>query len=718
MQSRYSSQLLQQYVLEDAPPIYSIGTFGTGVTVWSQQIRALNLAWSLIEEGKLGVAPKQVPNIAVVGAGFSGLAFVAALLKKQVVCDITLFEEHDTLLPLQQGSDTRWLHPHIYDWPDKGSEADVAMLPIMNWTAARASDVVVQVLRDWQDIVDTCDRVKLYCNTRHLQLTKDDTDHDLCRIEWVGEPRDPIDGTILEISSTSKGSSAKFDFAVLAVGFGIEQDNYSYWRNETIGQPLLNLSRRTYLISGQGDSAMIDLIRVRFSQYRQDRILEDVFGGKDNIVRRLKHAKVESQKNRELSLFGIFDSIFNEAHDCKEESIDVFKIVSKRLRRDTDAILRIQVSDVSELLRGNTGKVSFQNALLTYLLYRVGGFSPSADEESSILKKYSIPKEFVVRRHGTERANQFKRILSKPIFDAIKNRFHGKHNVDTKLSKISWPGGYFDHAGPSSELANIDSDEIRKTWRREYLPGPTTLVTATICGAIVGAIQSIKSEVTHLRVTMHRVLPLNGENLLQQTCDYEGLGIAARESTAGRTFPADKAIIGLAYRSHRPVHTRESASRREIENTMVELGLQEAARKMAREVSYILAIPLLQPVHRYFPPNRVAGILYLDSTDSTFSMSSAEVKNMSRLIGEAIKSLAIQADGPLLGVRNVPFNEVSNTVTCPCGPVTGITEVIEYLPEAIAPTLFEPFAINFDYADPASTRRTRGGTETKSTELV
>ena len=708
MKQTRSSELLQKFVLQDKPPIYLIGTFSSGVTVWGQQIRALNLAWCLIEQGKLGVKPKRRRNIAVVGAGFAGLTLVAALLKKQVECRITLFEEHDTLLPLQQGSDSRWLHPHIYEWPDKGSEADVAMLPIMNWTAARASDVVVQVLRDWRDIIHNKKNVELFCNTRHLHLTKDETNPRQSRIEWVGEPRNPLDGTIIESRSVAKGSSGKFDLAVLAVGFGIEQGTFSYWRNETIGQPLLNQSRRTFLISGQGDGAMIDLIRVRLSQYRQDRILGEIFWGKENIIRRLKEAKKKARNDRTLSLYGVFDSIFNEDPDCKKESEDVLKIVSKRLRRDTDAILRIRKADMAALLRSDSSKMSFQNALLAYLLYRVGGFAPSCDKERSILRKYSIPPEYVVRRHGTDRQYQFERILSEPALPSIKERISGEDEFDMTPPTPSWPGGYFYYAGASTDTGSIDDDEVRVSWRKEYLPGPTTLLAATVCGAVVGAVQRVRREVEHVRVTLHRVLPLNEECLLQQSCDYQGIGVRERQPTAGRTFPAKNAMIGLAYSSHRPVHTRASVSAAEIQNAMVNLGLMEAARKMRSKVSYILAIPLLQPSKEYFPPSRVAGVLYLDSTDDNFLLTAKDVDNLGRIIEQAVRSLAAQSNRALLGVRNIPFNEVSNVVERPSLPSTEIEHVVELLPEKIAPKLCQPLAINFDYADPASVGNLQG----------
>ncbi|MDE2807781.1 MAG: FAD-dependent oxidoreductase [Gemmatimonadota bacterium] len=702
MKSDQSTKMLEQFALRNKPPIYMIGTFSSGVTVWGQQIRALNLAWSLIEEDKLSVEQEKRKRIAVVGAGFAGLTFVAALLKKKIACHITLFEEHDTLLPLQQGSDSRWLHPHIYDWPDKGSEADVAMLPILNWTAARASDVVVQVLKDWRNIVNNNKDVALFCNTRHLHLTKDEVNQSQARIEWVGEPRSPLDGTIIESSSVAQGSSGKFDLAILAVGFGIEQGIYSYWRNETIGQPLLNQSRRTFLISGQGDGAMIDLIRVRLSQYRQDRILEEIFSGKERIVGQLKEAKERARKNRELSLYSIFDSIFNDDSICEEESAEVLDLVSRRLRRDTDAILRIQVPDMSTLLRGDSSKMSFQNALLVYLLYRVGGFAPSCDGEDDILKKYSIPPEFVVRRHGTDRQQQFERILSECTLRLTRLEDLADSDLDLNPVTLHWPGGYFDHAGSSFYMKSIDSDDIRRSWRKEYLPGPTTLIGAALCGAVVGAVQHANPDVKHMRVTVHRVLPLNEEELLQQMCDYQGIDVLETKPTAGRTFPARNAMIGLAYRSHRPVHTLGSASPEEIQSTMVDLGLMEAARKMKPEVSYILAIPVLQPSDRYFHPSRVAGVVYLDSTDKKFHLTVDDVERVGRIIEQAIRSLALQSHRPLLGVRNIPFKELIKTVNCPSMPSVNVEHVIEFLAESIAPKLCQPLCINFDYADPAS----------------
>ena len=110
-------------------PLYLVGVFERGVTVYSQQVRALNLIWALVERGVLACNLDENAarsdgrgSIAIIGGGFAGLTAAAALIKKDVDANITIFERRDTLLPLQHGSDTRWLHPRIYDWPADGSE--------------------------------------------------------------------------------------------------------------------------------------------------------------------------------------------------------------------------------------------------------------------------------------------------------------------------------------------------------------------------------------------------------------------------------------------------------------------------------------------------------------------------------------------------------------------------------------------------------------------
>jgi hypothetical protein len=51
-------------------------TFEKGLTIYNQQVRALNLVWAMIEE-----VPKEgLRRVAVIGGGFAGLTFGSVIL--------------------------------------------------------------------------------------------------------------------------------------------------------------------------------------------------------------------------------------------------------------------------------------------------------------------------------------------------------------------------------------------------------------------------------------------------------------------------------------------------------------------------------------------------------------------------------------------------------------------------------------------------------------
>ena len=78
-------ELLKTYRVSNTP-IFVVGIFDKGVTVHAQQVRALSLAWALVESGEvdaglLGDADTSRKQIAIVGAGFAGLTLAAGLIK-------------------------------------------------------------------------------------------------------------------------------------------------------------------------------------------------------------------------------------------------------------------------------------------------------------------------------------------------------------------------------------------------------------------------------------------------------------------------------------------------------------------------------------------------------------------------------------------------------------------------------------------------------------
>ena len=647
------SQDLRCYRLRAQPPLFVLGSFDDSVTVLSQQIRALNLAQALIESELVGALDEPRKRLAIVGGGFAGLTLAAALLKKKAALDITIFEECDTLLPLQQGSDSRWLHPRIYNWPADDSEMTAAMLPLLNWTAARASDVVVQVLSDWVRIINEADlpSPQLYCNTRHLQISQCLSHPRRARVEWVGEPRSPKNGQALQ-GATATGQSESFDLVVMAVGFGLERDvALSYWRNETYGQPSLTHARATYIISGQGDGAMIDLLRFRISQYRQDRILEELFHDKQALLAALAQLRRDVEGGRAKgSLFQHFEEIATRPTTADQWNL-LQDELRPRLRRDTDVVLHLHpnVPDLATLFMPRR-KMSFQNAFLVYLLYRCGGFAPSCEDLERLRLRLGVRAEHVIRRHGPDRRAQFTRILAPS--------FHGLLDGDRlrQPAKVGWKGGYFGTSGRLSQADQILDDE-REGWRKEYLPGPTALAAAAIVGAVASVLKQLRPEADNDRITLHRVVELNGETILQQTGDYFGRTPPPKRSSMARAFPSDFATVGLAFSTQKPIRSRQGIPSDDLQAATNKLDLRKAARDMAPGVSFVLAIPILQPVASMSGPSRVIGVVYIDSQSPNYWLNDDEVERLCRIIEGGI--LAFER-------RNEPFDRLR------CRPVPSL----------------------------------------------
>src|SRR6266404_8685966 len=141
-----NERCLSLYKLGASGRLYSIGPFfKSGLTVFKQQVRALNLIYTI------HTSPKhQVGKMAIIGGGVAGVTAAAAAVA--LGWDIHLFEQRPVLCHLQHGCDTRWLHPHIYDWPVAGSDDPYAGLPLLNWKEGTAATVTEQIMSEFEEI--------------------------------------------------------------------------------------------------------------------------------------------------------------------------------------------------------------------------------------------------------------------------------------------------------------------------------------------------------------------------------------------------------------------------------------------------------------------------------------------------------------------------------------------------------------------------------------
>src|SRR6516164_11148384 len=128
------SELLRLMGVPGYRRVYVLGCFARYVTVYSQQVRALNLVDTLAKAGILSARS----CVAVVGGGIAGLTAAAAAAVRGAG-EVRVFEKLDATMRLQRTSEKRYINPYIYDWPTIPEVApgdDVwAALPLMQWKA-------------------------------------------------------------------------------------------------------------------------------------------------------------------------------------------------------------------------------------------------------------------------------------------------------------------------------------------------------------------------------------------------------------------------------------------------------------------------------------------------------------------------------------------------------------------------------------------------------
>jgi hypothetical protein len=416
--------------------VYLLGSLERGLTVYNQQVRAHNLIWALWELHRRGDRP--IGRVAIVGGGIAGLTAAACLLSRfETKVPVALFEQLWDLCPLQQGADGRWLHPRIYAWPRYGSRAPGASLPVLNWSEGRASDVARTVVREFgeycEEFAQTGSRLSVVLGLRHFQIKVADLE-----IEWIGT-RASRAGSFFQLGE-AEGKSARFETIIMAAGFGLERvsgryPTPSYWRNEQLGQPVLDGSRIRYVVSGSGDGALIDLCRLTIERFRQDTIVYELFGSSlESIEERFtEELKADFAGNIYPLLWKVEAELLS---DAREE-------LAKRLRKDTAVALHLNGKDGNEKpfpsIFGATSSVL--SRLLTFLLYRCGAFSISFSDLSTCVRRQGASREHVLCRHGADTISHLKAMIVDHA--SIETRVAEMQNLQAQVSRRLWRPGTF-----------------------------------------------------------------------------------------------------------------------------------------------------------------------------------------------------------------------------------------------------------------------------------
>jgi hypothetical protein len=225
--------------------VYLLLCNGAPVTVRSQQVRALNLAWALRKDLEAGI------GVAVIGGGAAGVTFAAVAAK--LGAKVHLFEASE-LMHLQVGCRHRPLHPEIYTWPDATAFRPVSHLPVLGWTTGSAHDVAMEVVSKFQVIQrEVNGRVGSQSEVGNRLAVTERARATLAR-----------DGA-LKVNGVPHPDEVSI--VVLAVGFGVEDgpDDLpfnSYWRVDALDQSFLGVDRpTTIVVCGAGDGALVEVLR-------------------------------------------------------------------------------------------------------------------------------------------------------------------------------------------------------------------------------------------------------------------------------------------------------------------------------------------------------------------------------------------------------------------------------------------------------------------------
>ncbi|HEX8068500.1 MAG TPA: FAD-dependent oxidoreductase [Pyrinomonadaceae bacterium] len=245
--------------------LFDIGTKLYPISIRDQIIRGFMLADCAIKERIIG--PDK--PLLVVGAGAAGAT--AAMVAAQRGVRTTLIEAEDNAFKRQLPCDTRWISPTNYDWPAEHWQQ--GRFPLrgvelpLSWTDGHAAAVALAWRTKLNKFVHRSPVMTFETETT-LENPKGLTELD---IDALGG-QVPVEFVDLG-GHRIAGGPHRFAAIVSCIGVGRERteagrhgyEGIEFWQSDQLRTPdwgVASNSRRRVLISGGGDGALQDFLRV------------------------------------------------------------------------------------------------------------------------------------------------------------------------------------------------------------------------------------------------------------------------------------------------------------------------------------------------------------------------------------------------------------------------------------------------------------------------
>lgn len=493
MEKFFKSILDSERVLTSSSSSHDSGFYTLGiksnpkrVTVSNQQLRAYLFADALMHQIIKRIEENQsndVIKICIIGAGFSGISLSLRLIEyfeKYKNIEINLLEKGPYLMHIQRGCETREISPFVHMWPSNlTKEKSIRKIRIKNflsdkkiyflesiydWGCQSAGDLMTHYARHFLKQIKNLKvkgleaNLKVYENVKDLIILNDKN----IKINFTGSEIKDHYGTKENPTYTFCN---KTDYVIFATGFGVERnlslkhlekrDLYfgnSYWRNDSFGQTSLYNKSNSFLISGYGDGAINDFLRLKVLDFSPERLLSYLFDDHyqdKEASHELSEADIQAKnainfvinKLKEIKESdGSFVSFFENYED--DECVNrFFECINEKLTPlllDVHIVFLLKKINHKSLLQilFDNENAFFYNRFLLYCVWRVSEkvefelIENNLDSYADLKKyidKYNIIDSNIIIRHGSDKGI--------PINDIFK--YSGMRELDFANDKLS-----------------------------------------------------------------------------------------------------------------------------------------------------------------------------------------------------------------------------------------------------------------------------------------